>query len=124
MITRNITVIDGGSAQYWRERKEGFRLIHEAERAAKRLADAPMYLHGGHDEDGDVIAIDNLGPHDDMEYAISALEANETAVSILVAQARTRIGICEIRAVVDGLAYDYDGIEDPSRNPLWGPDTH
>lgn len=123
MTNRKITVIDGGSAQYWSERKEGFRLIHEAERAAERLADAPMYLHGGYDEDGDVIAIENLGPHDDMEDAIRALEANEMAVSILVAQGRTRIGICEIRAVVDALAYDYDGIEDQSRNPLWGPDT-
>lgn len=122
MTNRKITVIDGGSAQYWRERKEGFRLIHEAEHAAKRLADAPMYLHGGYDEDGDLIAIENLGPHDHMEDAIRAIEANETAVSILVAQGRTRIGICEIRAVVDAMAYDYDGIEDPARNPLWGPD--
>ena len=112
MTHRKITVIDGGSAQYWKERKEGFRLIREAERAAERLADAPMYLHGGYDEDGDVIAIENLRPHDDM-----------TAVSILVAQGRTRIGICEIRAVVDAMAPDYDGIEDPERNPLWGPDT-
>lgn len=123
MTHRKIIVIDGGSAQYWRERKEGFRLIHVAERAAERLADAPMYLHGGYDEDGDVIAIESLRPHDDMEDAIRALEANETAVSILVAQGRTRIGICEIRAVVDALAYDYDGIEDPSRNLFWGPDT-
>ncbi len=123
MTDRIITVIDGGSAQYWRERKEGFRLIHEAERAAERLADAPMYLHGGYDEDGDVIAIENPGPHDDMEDAIRAIEANETAVSILVAQGRTRIGICEIRAVVDAMAYDCDGIEDPERNPLRGPDT-
>jgi hypothetical protein len=123
MTDRKITVIDGGSAQYWRERKEGFRLIHEAERAAERLADAPMYLHGGYDEDGDVIAIENLGPHDVMEDAIRAIEANETAMSILVAQGRTRIGICEIRAVVDAMAYDYDGIEDPERNPLWGQDT-
>ncbi|ANH08746.1 hypothetical protein [Shinella sp. HZN7] len=123
MTERKITVIDGGSAKYWRQRKEGFRLIHEAERAAKRLADAPMYLHGGYDEDGDVIAIENLRPHDDMEDAIRAIEANETAVSILVAQGRTRIGGCEIRAVIKALAPDYDGIEDPERNALWGPDT-
>ena len=91
MTHRKITVIDGGSAQYWKERTEGFRLIREAERAAERLADAPMYLHGGYDEDGDVIAIENLRPHDDMEDAILAIEANETAVSILVAQGRTRL---------------------------------
>jgi len=58
-----------------------------------------------------------------MEDAIRAIEENEIAVSILVAQGRTRIGICEIRAVVDAMAPDYDGIEDPDRNPLWGPDT-
>lgn len=123
MTERKITVIDGGSAEYWRQRKEGFRLIHEAERAAQRLADAPMYLHGGYDEDGDVIAIENLRPHDDMEDAIRAIEANETAVSILVAQGRTKIENHEIRAVLIAMAPDYDGIEDPERNPLWGPDT-
>lgn len=123
MTKRKITVIDGGSAEYWRQRTEGFRLIHEAEHAAQRLADAPMYLHGGYDEDGDVIAIENLGPHDDMEDAIRAIVANETAVSILVAQGRTMIGIYEIRAVRVAIAPDYDGIEDPDRNPLWGPDT-
>ncbi|WP_430442313.1 hypothetical protein [Shinella sp.] len=123
MTERKITVIDGGSAEYWRQRTEGFRLIHEAERATERLADAPMYLHGGYDEDGDVIAVENLGPDDDMEAAIRAIEVNETAVSILVAQARTKIGSHEIRAVLDAMAPEYDGIEDPERNPLWGPDT-
>ncbi|MCM5688754.1 hypothetical protein M8037_07985 [Sinorhizobium meliloti] len=123
MTERKITVIDGGSAEYWRQRTERFRLIHEAEHTAQRLADAPMYLHGGYDEDGDVIAIENLSPHDDMEDAIRAIEANETAVSILVAQGRSKIGNCEIRAVLIAMAPDYDGIEDPERNPLWGPDT-
>ena len=82
-----------------------------------------MYLHGGYDEDGDVIAIENLGPYDDMEDAIRAIEANETAVSILVAQGRTKIGDYEIRAVVRELAPDDGDIEDPASNPLWGPDT-
>lgn len=45
----NITVVDGGSAEYWMQRGEGFRLIHEAERAAQRLAEAPVCLRGGHD---------------------------------------------------------------------------
>ena len=124
MTERKITVIDGGSAEYWRQRTEGFRLIREAEHAAERLADAPMYLHGGYDEDGDVIVIENLGPDDDMEDAVRAIEANETAVSILVAQGRTKIGNREIRAVLEAMAPDYDGIEDPDRNPLWGPDTY
>jgi hypothetical protein len=123
MTELKVTIFDGGSAEYWRQRTEGFRLIREAEHAAQRLADAPMYLHGGYDEDGDVIAIENLSPHDDMEDAIRVIEANETAVSILVAQGRTRIGGCEIRAVIKAMAPDYDGIEDPERNPLWGPAT-
>lgn len=55
MAQRKITIIDGDSAEYWQQRKEGFRLIREAEEAAQRLASAPMYLHGGFDEDGDVI---------------------------------------------------------------------
>ena len=81
------------------------------------------YLHGGYDEDGDVIPIENLGPHDDMEDAIWAIEADPTAVSILVAQGRTSIGGHEIGAVVRGFEPDYGHIEDPESNPLWGPDT-
>ena len=30
MTQRKIITIDGGSPQYWQERKQGFRLIHEA----------------------------------------------------------------------------------------------
>lgn len=103
MTDRKIITIDGGSAEYWRQRTEGFRLIHEAERAARRLVNAPMYLHGGYDEDGDVIAIENIGAYDAMDEAIRAIEANETAVSILVAQNRTQIGDWRIDAVVRAL---------------------
>jgi len=123
MTDRKITIIDGGSVVYWRQRADGFRLIHEAERAADRLANAPMYLHGGYDEDGDVIAIENLGPHDDMANAIRAIEESETAVSILVAQGRPNIGGHEIRAVRLALALHHDGIGKPSSNPLWRRDT-
>jgi hypothetical protein len=61
--------------------------------------DAPMYLHGGNDENDDVIPIENLGPQDDMEEAIQAIESNEKAVSILVAQRRTEICNYPIKAV-------------------------
>ncbi|TIQ41816.1 MAG: hypothetical protein E5X49_16820 [Mesorhizobium sp.] len=40
MTTRKIITIDGGNAEYWLQRKKGFRLICEAECAAVRLADA------------------------------------------------------------------------------------
>ena len=123
MNNHKIISIDGGSAAYWRERKHAFRLIREAELAAERLADAPMYLHGGYDEDGDVIPIENLGPHDDMEDAIRAIEADPTAVSILVAQGRTEIRGHKVKAVIAGLEPDWGHIEDPVSNPLWGPDT-
>lgn len=103
MKDHEIICIDGGSADYWHTRKRAFRLIREAELAARRLKNAPMYLHGGYDEDGDVIAIENLGPHDDMEDAIRALEADATAVRILAAQHRTRIGGYEIVSVILGL---------------------
>ncbi|RWR27397.1 hypothetical protein D2T29_18600 [Sinirhodobacter populi] len=106
MNNPRIIHIDGGSAEYWRERKQAFRLIQEAEMAAQRLTDAPMYLHGGYDEDGDVIAIENLGPHDDMEEAIRAVEADATAVSILVAQRCTRIGEYSIAAVIREIGTD------------------
>ncbi|RAZ87516.1 hypothetical protein DPM33_25665 [Mesorhizobium hawassense] len=100
MTHRDIVTIDGGSAEYWRQRKQAFRLIHEAEWALSRLTREPMYLHGGYDENGDVIPIENLGPYDDMEDAVRAIEANETAVSILVAQRRTKIGDYELKAVI------------------------
>ncbi|MBB6014500.1 hypothetical protein HNR59_003895 [Aquamicrobium lusatiense] len=106
MNNHKIISIDGGSAAYWRERKLAFRLIREAELAAERLANAPMYLHGGYDEDGDVIPIENLGPHDDMEDAIRAIEADPTAVSILVAQRITRIGGYDIASVICKLGAD------------------
>lgn len=51
MTHRNIITIDGGSAEYWRQRREGFRLIHDAERVAMHLETAPMYIAGGYDDD-------------------------------------------------------------------------
>lgn len=103
MTKCNITSIDGGSSEYWRKQTEAFRLIADAERAGKYMTTAPLYLHGGYDEDGDVIAIENLAPFDAMDEAIKAIEANEPAVSILVAQRRTEIAGCRISAVVRAL---------------------
>lgn len=118
MIQYKVTSIDSGSTEYWKQREEGFRLIRAAERAAERLKTAPMYLHGGYDEDGDVIAIENLEPHDDMEEAIRALEANETAVSILAAQRRLEIGGRRLVAVIHAV-YGNDDLDPESS----GPDT-
>ncbi|WP_028710452.1 hypothetical protein [Paracoccus pantotrophus] len=123
MTNRTHNPIDPGSPAYWRDRQRAFRLICDAELAAQRLAEAPMYLHGGYDEDGDVIAIENLEPHDDMEAAIRAVEADPTAVGILAAQGRTRIGGYAIEAVIRELDGTARFAEDPARNPLWGPAT-
>ena len=122
MTRTKIPTLDGGSAEYWRQRKLGFCLIRKAELAASRLLDAPMYLHGGYDENDDVIPIENLGPHDDMEDAIRAIESNETAVSILVAQRRTEICNYPINAVIRELPPQDKHTGDPYINPLWGPD--
>ena len=123
MTNRKIITIDSGSPEYWRQRIEGFRLIREAERAAKALEGAPTYIAGDWDEDyGDHEPIENLAPFDTMEDAIRAIEVNETAVSILVAQGRTHIDDYGITAVINEM-YPDEGIEDPARNPLWGPDT-
>lgn len=103
MAKGDITPTDPGSPAYWRDRQRGFRLIREAELAARRAAAAPIYLHGGYDEDGDVIPVENLGPYDDLDLAFRALEADPTAVSILVAQGRTRIGGHPVAAVIDRL---------------------
>ncbi|NTI26848.1 hypothetical protein G6M87_32060 (plasmid) [Rhizobium rhizogenes] len=100
MTQRKIKSIDGGSPEYWRQRTEGFRLIREAERAYERVKRPPAYISGGYDEDGDVIPLENLGPWDAMDEAIKAIEANETAVDILVAQRRTEIGGWRIDAVI------------------------
>nr|AVH81726.1 hypothetical protein pTiC5.7_103 [Rhizobium rhizogenes]QCL10945.1 putative tiorf104 protein [Rhizobium rhizogenes] len=59
-----------------------------------------MYISGAYDDDGDVIPVENLGPWDAMDAAISAIEANETAVDILVAQRRTEIGDWRIDTVI------------------------
>ncbi|CDZ54068.1 hypothetical protein [Neorhizobium galegae] len=124
MTQRTIKYIDGSSPEYWRQRTEGFRLIREAERAHERVKRAPMYLSGGYDEDGDVIPVEHLGPWDAMDAAIRAIEANETAVDILVAQRRTEIGLWRINAVIRELDQaDAGHVEDPESNPLWGPDT-
>ena len=100
-----------------RRRVPDFRLIREAEYAAKRLTNAPMYLHGGYDEDGDVIAIENICPYDDFDDAIRAIEENETAVSILVAQGRTEIGGTRLKGVIRALRHADIG---PSRDDMSG----
>lgn len=107
MTQRKIKYIDGGSPEYWRQRTEGFRLIHEAERALMRVERAPMYLRGRWDEEyGDYEPVENLGPYDDMDEAIRAIEANETAVDILVAQRRTHFGNWPVAAVIRELQAD------------------
>lgn len=124
MTNRKVAMIDGGSAEYWRQRKAGFAFIREAERAAEALERAPLYIAGRWDDDyGDYEPVENLEPVNRMEDAIQAIEASGTAVSILTAQARTKIGNYEIGAVMRELASDDRRVEDPIRNPLWVPDT-
>ena len=107
MTQRKIKYIDGGSPEYWRQRTEGFRLIREAERALIRVKNAPQYIAGNWDEEyGDYEPVENLGPLDDMDEAIQAIEANETAVDILVAQRRTHFGNWSVAAVIRELAGD------------------
>ena len=123
MTHRRTKTIDGGSAQYWRDRKEGFRLIFEAEEAVKDLKGQPMYIAGDWDDDyGDYEPVENLAPLDRVDEAIAAIEANATAVSILVAQRRTHIGDFKVRAAIYELAR-IDG-DDPEGDYelLHGPD--
>ncbi|KJF65667.1 hypothetical protein [Rhizobium nepotum] len=101
MTQRKIKYIDDASPEYWRQRTEGFRLIHEAERALVRVKNAPQYIAGNWDEDcGAYEPVENLGAYDDMDEAIRAIEANETAVDILVAQCRTHFGDWPVAAVI------------------------
>lgn len=124
MTHRTIFTIDGGSASYWADRKEGFRLIRAAEQAAIRLERAPTYIAGEWDDDyGGYTPVENIQPFEDMADAIQALEANQTAISILVAQGRDRIGSHAISAVIREMELVEGHIEDPASNPLWGPDT-
>jgi hypothetical protein len=109
MTHRTIISVDGGSADYWRQRKQAFRLIREAEIAAEALERAPMYISGSWDDEyGDYEPVENLGPHDEMEDVIRAIEVDETAVGILIAQRRTRIGGHEVGWVVKALRPDTD----------------
>ncbi|MBA8907950.1 hypothetical protein [Aminobacter ciceronei] len=127
MTHRNFISVDGGSAEYWRQRKQAFRLIREAERAAEDLARAPIYIRGRWDDEyGDYEPVENLGPHDDMDDAIRAIEADETAVGILVAQRRAQIGNHPVTAVIRALAQlDVSGIDEDVEGDyerLHGPD--
>ncbi|MCP2138653.1 hypothetical protein J2S28_005777 [Rhizobium sp. SLBN-94] len=123
MIQRKIKYIDGGSPEYWRQRTEGFRLIHEAERALARVKRAPMYIAGGWDDEaGDYEPIENLGPFDDMDAAIRAIEAHETAVDILVALRRTHFGQWPVEAVIRELEQAATSdVEDLVSNPSQEP---
>jgi hypothetical protein len=121
MTHRSIKTIDGGSPEYWPQRKIAFALIREAERAARALQGAPMYIAGDWDDDyGDYEPVENLAPFDRMDEAIAAIEADETAVSILVAQRREWIGNHRVSAVSRVLHSD----EDPEGDYelLHGPD--
>lgn len=124
MTHQNIKTIDGGSAQYWLDRKEGFRLIREAEKAIEGLKHQPMYLAGKWDDEyGGYEPIENIAPFDRAEEAIAAIEADETAVSILVAQRRTHIGDYQVRAVISELARidgdDPEGDYELLHGPAW-----
>lgn len=92
MTTKTIMPVDASSAAYWHQRRRAFRLIRNAELAAQRVKTAPMYRHGGYDENGHVIPIENIEPWEDLDEAIAAIEADDTALSILVAQGRSSIG--------------------------------
>ncbi|CUX70045.1 MULTISPECIES: hypothetical protein [Agrobacterium] len=63
-----------------------------------RQGRANVHLRG-YDDDGDVIPVENLCQRDALDAAIRAIEANETAVDILVAQRRTEIAGWRIDAV-------------------------
>lgn len=102
MDNREIICIDAGSEAYWRDRREAFALIRKAERAAKRAKTAPMYLHGGYDEDGDVIAVENLEPFEAMDDAFSGLLGHATATRILLAQRRSQIFGFDLGMRIDG----------------------
>ena len=127
MSKRIIPTIDGGSPEYWRQRKQAFRLIREAERAAEDLERAPAYIRSRWDDDyGDYEPVENLAPLDDMEDAIRAIEADDTAVDILVALRQTHIGRHPVTAVIRELALLQDGDDDEysesDYHRLHGPD--
>lgn len=122
MTYRKIITIDGGSAQYWRDRKEGFRLIREAEEAVEDLKHERTYIAGKWDDEyGDYEPVENLAPFDRVDEAIAAIEANETAMSILIAQRRTCIGN-KVRSVIYALARIDGADPEGDYELLHGPD--
>lgn len=102
MRNGKIVTIDGGSAQYWRDRHEGFRLIREAEEAASWVSSLQWQASISHLDPDDRV-IDDSSAIEALADAFEALESNETAVSILVAQRRTVIGNYIVSAVVRAL---------------------
>lgn len=104
MTPRKIITVDGGSAEYWRQRKIAFALIREAEQAGQAMREAPMFRYGsGYNEYGDPVVEDNLEPWDDFEEAIRRLQENDTAVGILIAQGRDEIHGARLAKVYQGI---------------------
>lgn len=104
MTHRKIITVDGGSAEYWQQRRVAFALIRQAEEAGQAMRDAPMYRYGvGCNEYGDPVIDDNLEPWDAFEEAIRRLQENDTAVSILIAQRRDEIYGTRLDKVYQGI---------------------
>ena len=78
-------------ADYWIARRLAFRSVRMLDRAIERAADAPTYLCGGYDQNGDVIPIENLEPWETVATFEQMVAGNPNAVSILHAQGRANL---------------------------------
>ena len=107
MTHPKMITVDGGSAEYWQQRKVAFALIREAEEAGQAMMEAPMYRYGsGCNEFGDPVVEDNIEPWDEFEEAIRQLQENDTAVRILIAQRRDEIHGTRLDKVHQGIILD------------------
>ncbi|MGE0596222.1 MAG: hypothetical protein AB7P07_07650 [Hyphomonadaceae bacterium] len=121
MEQQNIPQIEGGDGEYWEKVVEALSLIRQAEDAGERMNQSPLYVHGGYDEHGDAIPIENLGPCEDFVDAMRRMEKNRMAVLILASVACREMHGYRLRVVIDIL--DLLDDDQPENSPMWGPDT-
>lgn len=76
-----VPTLNAGHSDYWRDRREAYRLIARAKVLFDRALQAPKY-HGNASEDFDDLE-DNLAPWYDFGDAVDAVIRNPTAIFIL-----------------------------------------
>lgn len=100
MAHRATITIDGGCPAYWVRLKRAYALIRRADRAADAVDNAPLYIAGGYNPDGEIKPLENLAPFDHLDACLGAVTTDPAAMRILAAQGRQVVPYDRIRPVM------------------------